>query len=102
METLIVWYIDAANYIDIDDEKWRFFVLYEKISHDSSTVYYPVGYSTVYEYYCYPASRRYRISQFIVFSPYQNMGLGSELLKTLYSYLDTIENIHDITGMLKL
>ena len=25
-QTFILWYIDAASYIDVDDDKWRFFV----------------------------------------------------------------------------
>lgn len=98
METLIVWYIDAANFIDTDDEKWQFFVLYEKDVSRSPVVYYPVGYSSVYEYFSYPESRRYRISQFIIFPPHQNLGLGTELLTAIYNHLGAYENIFDITG----
>lgn len=97
METMIVWYIDAANYIDSEDEKWRFYVIYEKDESMSSTKYYAVGYCTVYEYFFYPVSQRYRISQFIVFPPYQNMGIGTELLRTVYKDLCNINNIFDIT-----
>lgn len=27
LQTFILWYIDAASYIDVDDDKWRFFVM---------------------------------------------------------------------------
>lgn len=27
LQTFIYWFIDAANYIDVDDEKWQFFLM---------------------------------------------------------------------------
>ena len=26
MESFILWFIDAASYIDVDDEKWDYYV----------------------------------------------------------------------------
>lgn len=95
METLIVWFIDAASYIDTTDKKWKIFVMYEKVNED---VYYPVGFATVYEYFAYPDRRRYRISQFIIFPPYQRLGLGLEMLRGIYKHLTSIPVILDITG----
>lgn len=98
METLIVWYIDAANFIDIQDSKWRFYILYEKVKNNDAEIYYPVGYSTIYEYFAFPDNHRYRISQFIIFPPYQNLGLGTELLKAMYKNIQALPKVQDITG----
>ena len=27
MQPFILWYIDAASYIDVDDERWRFVIV---------------------------------------------------------------------------
>lgn len=29
LQSFILFFIDAASYIDVDDEKWRFFTMYE-------------------------------------------------------------------------
>lgn len=28
MQTFVIWFIDGSSYIDMDDPKWRFYVLY--------------------------------------------------------------------------
>ena len=30
IQVWIMFYIDAASYIDIDDDNWKFFLLYQK------------------------------------------------------------------------
>lgn len=93
-----MWFIDAASAIDTTDNKWRVFVLYERIVRDKEEYFYPIGFATVYEYYAYPDRKRYRVSQFIIYPPYQRLGLGTELLRNMYKYLYSIEKIVDITG----
>ncbi|KAG7164503.1 Histone acetyltransferase type B catalytic subunit-like 2, partial [Homarus americanus] len=73
IQTFILWYIDAASYIDVDDDKWRFFVTYEKYMVNGSPQYAYTGYTTVYEYYAYPANIRPRISQMLVLPPFQRL-----------------------------
>lgn len=64
LQPWIMFYIDAASYIDIDDSNWRFFLIFEKFTVDGGqTRYGIVGYATVYQYYAYPANIRPRISQ---------------------------------------
>lgn len=29
MESFILWFIDAASFLDSDDERWKFFVMYD-------------------------------------------------------------------------
>lgn len=89
MQTFLKWFIEAANYIDTDDNKWEFFVLYEK----ASSGYVFVGYTTVYRYYAYPLNVRPRISQFLILPPFQRQGLGYRLLETVYSTYNVKETV---------
>lgn len=97
MQTFLMWFIEEAVYIDIDDEKWNFFVLYETLSPSSGGAlngnrqsgqcqYCFVGYASVYNYYAYPSNVRPRISQFFILPPFQRIGLGSRLLETIYTH----------------
>ncbi|KAH8024581.1 hypothetical protein HPB51_025563 [Rhipicephalus microplus] len=63
LKSFILWFIDAASYIDSDDEKWEYFVLHEKKVVDGVTCYPFAGYATVYRYYAYPAHIRPRIRE---------------------------------------
>lgn len=96
-QTFILWYIDAASYIDVDDDKWRFFVTYEKYEFEGRQQYAFTGYTTIYEYYAYPANVRPRISQMLVLPPFQRMGLGAEMLNTIYSNYQSDARVLDIT-----
>ncbi|KAH7946062.1 hypothetical protein HPB49_019894 [Dermacentor silvarum] len=97
MQSFILWFIDAASYIDSDDEKWEYFVLHEKRVVDGVTCYPFVGYATVYRYYAYPTHIRPRISQMLVLPPYQKMGLGTELLQGVYNFYRDRSDVLDIT-----
>ncbi|KAG0412205.1 hypothetical protein HPB47_010659 [Ixodes persulcatus] len=61
MESFILWFIDAASYIDSDDEKWEYFVLHEKKLVNGKVCYPFAGYATIYRYYAYPSNIRPRI-----------------------------------------
>ncbi|KAJ8874270.1 hypothetical protein PR048_025113 [Dryococelus australis] len=97
LQTFILWYIDAASFIDIDDENWRFFVMYEKYVQGGFTKYAVVGYMSVYQYFAYPKNIRPRISQMLVLPPFQNQGLGTELLRTMYQHYIAERSVLDIT-----
>ncbi|XP_018318956.1 histone acetyltransferase type B catalytic subunit-like [Agrilus planipennis] len=92
-ERVLVWYIDAANLIDLDDPRWTYFYLYE---HKNNIVY-PIGFCTVYMFFKYPDKNRARISQFFILPSYQRLGLGTKLLEAVYEVFETQENIFDIT-----
>ncbi|RWS08737.1 histone acetyltransferase type B catalytic subunit-like protein [Dinothrombium tinctorium] len=107
MQTFLLWFIDAASYIDVDDDKWDFFVIYEKNvangipngkDHSNSyPVYHFVGYMTVYRYYAYPENTRPRISQVLVLPPFQKKGIGVKLLETAYNHYRAQKSVVDIT-----
>jgi len=97
----LMFYIDAASFIDIDDDSWRFFLLFKKDGVEGGEYNYSIaGYMTVYEYYAYGRSKnmkRPRISQMLVLPPYQKQGLGANLLNTLYRNYLGDGSVVDIT-----
>ncbi|XP_043242983.1 histone acetyltransferase type B catalytic subunit-like isoform X1 [Amphibalanus amphitrite] len=98
LQTFILWYIDAASYIDVDDDRWRFFLCFERYSSaEGETRYAIAGYTTVYEYYAYPCNVRPRISQMLVLPPFQKMGLGAEMLDAVYRHYIPDTRVIDIT-----
>jgi len=100
LQSWIMFYIDAASYIDIDDDSWRFFLLFQKYKVGGRERYAVCGYTTVYEYYAYGREtnmKRPRISQMLILPPYQKRGLGSVLLNTLYKFYWKDSKVVDIT-----
>ncbi|KAK2721127.1 hypothetical protein QYM36_003414 [Artemia franciscana] len=97
IQTFILFFIDAASFIDVDDNKWRFFFVFEKYIKDGTQDYAVAGYATIYEYYAYPEARRPRISQMLVLPPFQGCGIGSKLLKTVYDAYIPDKAVRDIT-----
>lgn len=97
LESFIFWYIDASSRID-HDERWRFFVVFEKFeTKDYEARYASVGYASVYQYFHYPDKVRPRVSQFLILPPFQRMGIGSRLLQKIYSHFQALESVCDIT-----
>uniref|UniRef100_A0A1A9VNB3 Histone acetyltransferase type B catalytic subunit n=1 Tax=Glossina austeni TaxID=7395 RepID=A0A1A9VNB3_GLOAU len=98
LQTFVLWFIDAASYIDVDDAQWAFFLCYEKYKTDNGDwLYAVVGYTTVYEYYAYPQHIRPRVSQMLVLPPFQKLGVGTIFLETIYKYYQNQKNVLDIT-----
>lgn len=62
----------------------------------SQNVYSLAGYSTVYDFFHYPDQIRRRVSQFLLFPPFQKKGLGSKFLKAIYEGSRT-KDVYDIT-----
>lgn len=97
LESFIFWYIDASSRID-HDERWRFFVVFEKFNNkDGEVRYASVGYAAVYRYFHYPDKIRPRVSQFLVLPPFQRIGIGATLLGKIYEHFQAQENVCDIT-----
>jgi len=98
LQTFILWYIDAASFIDVDDDRWRFFLCFERYTAAGGEPQYAVvGYTTMYRYYAYPAHIRPRISQMLVLPPFQGMGLGAEMLDVVYRHYTADPLVVDIT-----
>uniref|UniRef100_A0A6A7FMJ8 Histone acetyltransferase type B catalytic subunit n=2 Tax=Hirondellea gigas TaxID=1518452 RepID=A0A6A7FMJ8_9CRUS len=111
VQMFAMFYVDAASYIDNTDEKWRYFLVFEKYkSSDGASLYALAGFSTVYEFYGYPEHIRPRISQMLVLPPFQMMGVGSALLQAIYNkYIDdpkvltiAVEDPSEVFGKMRL
>jgi len=99
LETFLVFFIDAASSIDKDDPNWIIYLLYQEYSNESNQIsYYPIGFITVYRYYAYPEQIRPRISQVMIFPPYQRQGHGRKLLTTVFNDLRLDPKVRDITA----
>lgn len=95
MQTLILWFIDAASYIE-DDERWDYFVLHQHVKGEDKM--YPfIGYATVYRYYAYPKMIRPRISQMLILPTFQKRGLGSKMLEAINNWYIKDPDVLDIT-----
>ncbi|XP_045209831.2 histone acetyltransferase type B catalytic subunit-like [Mercenaria mercenaria] len=97
LQTFILYFIDAASFIDVDDERWSFYLLFEKYKCNGNPMYAIAGYMTVYNYYAYPCRTRPRISQALVLPPFQKQGHGAQLLQTFYNGCYGNSDILDIT-----
>ncbi len=100
MQPWIMFYIDAASYIDADDDRWKYFVMYERFKDANSggQRYAFAGYTTVYQYYAYPTHVRPRISQMLVLPPFQKQGLGAKMLDAVQAHYWKDDKVVDITG----
>ncbi|KAJ8589991.1 histone acetyltransferase type B catalytic subunit [Rhizopogon salebrosus TDB-379] len=98
MQIFILLYIEAGSYINEDDDAWEFALLYEKRKRQSGTkTYHFIGYSSLYNFYCFPEMLRMRLSQFIIIPPYQRQGHGSELYNAIYNYVLSRPSLSELT-----
>ncbi|XP_071451696.1 histone acetyltransferase type B catalytic subunit [Hetaerina americana] len=106
LQTFVLWYVDGASFIDSDDPRWRFFVVYERYRKASDTaegvgggrwMYAVCGYATVYQYYAYPMNVRPRVAQALILPLFQGVGLGAELLSAISSHYARDPSVSDMT-----
>eukprot|EP01112_Ceratiomyxa_fruticulosa_P015311 TRINITY_DN4482_c0_g1_i1.p1 TRINITY_DN4482_c0_g1~~TRINITY_DN4482_c0_g1_i1.p1 ORF type:complete len:443 (+),score=116.17 TRINITY_DN4482_c0_g1_i1:112-1440(+) len=94
--SIAIFYIETAQFIETDDPNWTVYYLYEKRATERGAQYGLAGFCTLYSFYHHPSSTRQRISQFIIFPPYQKKGHGASLLNIIYNDLKKI-NLFDMT-----
>ncbi|XP_075984433.1 histone acetyltransferase 1 [Anticarsia gemmatalis] len=98
LQTFLLWYVDAASFIDVDDDQWTFFTVFEKYKSSEGTVRYATAaYATVYRYYAYPTHSRPRISQVLTLPPFRKLGICAQLLQAVYSHFIIQPEVVDIT-----
>uniref|UniRef100_A0A8C9QNU4 Histone acetyltransferase type B catalytic subunit n=1 Tax=Scleropages formosus TaxID=113540 RepID=A0A8C9QNU4_SCLFO len=98
LQTFLIWFIETASFIDVDDDRWDFFLIFEKYNKDGETLFATVGYMTVYNYYVYPDKTRPRVSQMLVLPPFQGEGHGAQLLEAVHRFYCTFPLVQDITA----
>ncbi|KAL4065245.1 acyl-CoA N-acyltransferase [Scleroderma citrinum] len=106
MQLFILLYIEAGSYINDEEEGWEFVVLYQKRKRtDGTPTYHFMGYSSLYNFYCFPEKVRLRLSQFVILPPYQRQGHGckylssasSELYTAIYNYVLSRPSVSELT-----
>uniref|UniRef100_A0A3P9NA05 Histone acetyltransferase type B catalytic subunit n=1 Tax=Poecilia reticulata TaxID=8081 RepID=A0A3P9NA05_POERE len=99
LQTFLMWFIETASFLDIDDDRWDFFLVFEKYNKDGETLYATVGYMTVYNYYVYPDKTRPRVSsQMLILPPFQGEGHGAQLLEAVHRFYCSLSKVQDITA----
>ncbi|KAG2442492.1 hypothetical protein HXX76_002578 [Chlamydomonas incerta] len=81
LEPLLLFTIDGANFIDGDDPQWELLLPVVRAPDGGCLV---LGLTTLFNFWAYPASCRLRVSQVLVLSPWQGLGLGKALLQLSY------------------
>uniref|UniRef100_A0A3P8VFC8 Histone acetyltransferase type B catalytic subunit n=1 Tax=Cynoglossus semilaevis TaxID=244447 RepID=A0A3P8VFC8_CYNSE len=98
LQTFLMWFIETASFIDTDDDRWDFFLVFEKYNKDGESLYATVGYMTVYNYYVYPDKTRPRVSQMLILPPFQGEGHGAQLLEAVHRFYCSLPKVQDITA----
>ncbi|XP_047227579.1 histone acetyltransferase type B catalytic subunit [Girardinichthys multiradiatus] len=98
LQTFLMWFIETASFLDVDDDRWDFFLVFEKYNKDGETLYAAVGYMTVYNYYVYPDKTRPRVSQMLILPPFQGEGHGAQLLEAVHRFYCGLPKVQDITA----
>ncbi|KAF8558516.1 acyl-CoA N-acyltransferase [Imleria badia] len=96
MQIFILLYIEAGSYINEEEDGWEFVVLSRK-RRDGTATYHFVGYSSLYNFYCFPEKVRLRLSQFVILPPYQRQGHGSELYTAIYNFVVSRPDVSELT-----
>ncbi|KAJ2563169.1 histone acetyltransferase 1 [Coemansia sp. RSA 1822] len=85
VQALVLFFIEGAQFIDTGDERWHVHTVFERLDLNGQTSYSLVGFSTVYNFYCWPDRKRARISQFLILPPFQGQGHGSALYAHIHA-----------------
>ena len=83
------WYIENYSAIDLDDERWRFFAVFEKPADGSSGGHRLVAAATIFRFTRFASGglqTLLRICQVLVMPPYRAQGHGKQLLQAVYAH----------------
>ncbi|KAM0753903.1 histone acetyltransferase type B catalytic subunit [Meredithblackwellia eburnea MCA 4105] len=97
MQVFVLLYIEGATYIDEDDPRWEFLILFERRKRGSSVTHHFAGYTSFYSFFCWPDTKRLRLSQFVILPPYQGQGHGSALYSVAYQNILRRPEISELT-----
>ncbi|EYC25895.1 hypothetical protein Y032_0011g1445 [Ancylostoma ceylanicum] len=101
VQSLALWYIDAAQYTDNTDPLWMHYFLFESKANDAgdgSRVYAFAGYASLYKFYAYPDRIRPRVAQIMLLPQFRKTGIGAKLLNAVYKDLCSMREVLDVTA----
>eukprot|EP00958_Prasinococcus_capsulatus_P022471 scaffold3166_cov399-Prasinococcus_capsulatus_cf.AAC.17 len=79
-QSLVFFFIDGASQIQLDS-KWEQLVL---VKEEGENIVF-CGFTTLYNFYCYPESTRVRLSQILVLPPFQRQGFAYDILSHVHT-----------------
>jgi histone acetyltransferase 1 len=95
MQVFLVWYIEAASYLDLEDSRWGVFLLFERVEDAGQTRFRSVGMLSACEYWAYPEHIRPRVSQALVLPWFQGKGHGARMLQACYDHYLPMRSVID-------
>ncbi|CAI4230533.1 unnamed protein product [Auanema sp. JU1783] len=101
VQTLALWYIDAAQYTDNTDPRWVHYFIYESrpsLNGDGTFSYALAGYASLYRFYAYPSLERPRVAQILLLPKYRRGGNGAKFLQAIYNDLKLQKEVLDVTA----
>ena len=82
LQPLLYFFVDGASMLLQTDDNWRLLTVVEETTGSGGAREARIlGFATVYRHFRYPAGCRLKLSQILVFPPYQGRGAGSLLLQ---------------------
>lgn len=93
IQVFLLWYIEGASFIE-PDHRWKIYFIWERKADGEFGI---IGYWTTYAFYLFPDKVRMRISQALVFPPYQGKGHGGIMYRYLYDMFMTDDRVVDMT-----
>lgn len=112
LQVFTLWFVDGARYIELDDSRWRVFYLFQRCATPQG--WRLLGFITTYvclpsaphvprsySFYAYDrvklGKQRLRVSQVLIFPPYQRHGYGRFLYSAICNQARSDEFVQDIT-----
>lgn len=98
LQFFLFFYIDRASFIDASDPTWEVLLIAEKTVNKvtQEVSWRSVGYTTLYTFLRYPSSRALRISQVLIFPPFQRQGHGHQMLQAIFSLANSRPNVTEV------
>jgi histone acetyltransferase 1 len=98
VQTLTMWFIESAQYIDTEDPRFVHYFLYEERENFKTNPLKLAGYMSLYRYYAYPDLERARFAHVLILPPYRNCGIGPKFLAALFEDIRSSDKIIDTTA----
>ena len=99
-EKIAMWFIETADSVQFSDPRWEVLILYEKQKMNDETkteIYQFIGYMTLFTFHNPFQGDNLRVCQALIFPEKQHLGLGRELLLTVYKLAEERENVIQVT-----
>lgn len=91
IQFMLMFYIEAASYIDVKDPKWMIYTVHQTLSDRL------IGFCSIYRFFKFPLGVRARISQFFILPEHQRRGHGRALYLSVINDLANDDQVKEVT-----